>query len=76
MVCPPSQTAHHTTTNSHPTSESKFIESRTTFNSTGRLVQVHDHRKARHSADEPRASNATYEDYKRSQEGKDRRTGY
>ncbi len=48
------------------------MESRTNSDSSGRTVEVHDHRKARYIDDEPRASNATYEDYKRSQARKDR----
>jgi hypothetical protein len=59
-----------------PDSDSKYMESRTRSNSSGRTVEVHDHRKARHSDEEPRASNATSEDYKHSQARKDRRTMY
>lgn len=76
VVCPTLQTSHHTTTDNHSTSDSKYMESRTCFNSSGRTVEVHDHRKARLIDDEPRASNATSEDYKHSQARKDRRTMY
>jgi hypothetical protein len=64
------QTSRCTTTNNHPTSEFKFIKSTTHTSSTcGRAVEVHDHFKAR-IVDEPRASQATSEDYKRTQQRK------
>jgi len=53
-----------------PDSEFKFIKSTTHTSSTcGRAVEVHDHFKAR-IVDEPRASQATSEDYKRTQQRK------
>jgi hypothetical protein len=36
--------------------------------SRGGTIEIHNHLKARHVAAEPRASEATYEDYKRTQE--------
>ncbi len=74
-LCNLTQSSHRTT-NNHPTSDSKYMTSRTSFSSSGRTVEVHDHKKARIDDDEPRASKATYEDYKRSQERKDRRAVY
>ena len=56
-----------TTTDRYPTSEDKYMISKTTSTPRG-TIEVHNHRKARHIAVEPRASEATYEDYKRTQE--------
>ncbi len=38
-----------------------------------RTLELHDHQKARCIEDEPRASKATYEDYRKTQERKSRR---
>jgi len=48
-------------------SEDKYMISKTTSTSRGGTIEVHNHRKARHIAAEPRASEATYEDYERTQ---------
>lgn len=63
---------HRTMSNYHPTSEDKIITSKTTY-TTERTIEVHDHRKARYINDEPRASHATYEDYKQTQRRKSRK---
>jgi len=55
-----------------PDNEDKYMTSKTT-SASGRIVEVHDHRKARYIVDEPRASKATYEDYKLTQERKPRK---
>jgi len=54
-----------------PDNEYKFIKSTTTTTTSvsGRAVEVHDHFKAR-IVDEPRASSATSQDYKRTQQRK------
>ncbi|KAN0092186.1 hypothetical protein V8E51_018033 [Hyaloscypha variabilis] len=51
-----------------PDNEDKYIISKTTSTSRGGTIEIHNHLKARHVAAEPRASEATYEDYKRTQE--------
>jgi len=63
---PLTQTAR-TTTDHHPTSEDKFMISKINPTSRG-TIEIHNHRKARHVVAEPRASDATSEDYKRTQE--------
>jgi hypothetical protein len=68
MVCFPLTQAHRTTTNRRSTSEDKYIISKTTSTSRGGMIEIHNHLKARHIAAEPRASEATYEEYKRTQE--------
>ncbi|PMD51461.1 uncharacterized protein K444DRAFT_232879 [Hyaloscypha bicolor E] len=56
----------------YSTSEDKYITSKTSTTSRG-TIEVHNHRKARHTSDEPRASNATYEDYKETQRKQQRK---
>jgi hypothetical protein len=63
---------HRTMSNYHPTSEDKIITSKTTYTAE-RTIEVHDHRKARYINDEPRASHATYEDFKQTQRRKSRK---
>jgi len=55
-----------------PDNEFKYIKSKTTTSASGRTVEVHDHFKAR-LVEEPRASNATSEDYKQTQQRKNRK---
>jgi len=55
-----------------PNNEFKYIKSTTHTSASGRVVEVHDQLQAR-VVDEPRASNATYEDYKRTQQRKSRK---
>jgi len=55
-----------------PDNEDKYITSKTSTTSRG-TIEVHNHRKARHTNDEPRASNATYEDYKETQRKQQRK---
>jgi hypothetical protein len=66
------QISRRTIANNHPTSEYKYMKSKTSTSASGRAVEVHDHFKAR-IVDEPRASNATSEDYKQTQQRKSRK---
>jgi hypothetical protein len=58
----------HTTTDYHLTAEDGYM-----ITKTRRRVEVHDHQKARYIEDEPRSSNATYEEYRKTQERKPRK---
>jgi hypothetical protein len=44
-----------------------------TISTSRRIIEVHDHQKARHTEDEPRSSGATYEEYRKTQYRKPRK---
>ena len=73
----PTQAPCRTAANSHLNIDSKYSKSPTsTSKKSHRVVQVDDHRdhnKARYLPAEPRASKATYEDYKKTSDREGRR---
>jgi hypothetical protein len=64
MVCLPSHTHVVQPADYHLTAESGYMTTKT-ISTSRRIVEVHDHQKARHTDDEPRSSGATYEEYNR-----------
>jgi len=47
-----------------PDNEDGYMTTKT-ISTSRRIIEVHDHQKARHNEDEPRSSRATYEEYNR-----------
>ncbi|PMD24417.1 hypothetical protein NA56DRAFT_487012 [Hyaloscypha hepaticicola] len=55
-----------------PDNEDGYMTTRT-ISTPRRIIEVHDHQKARHTEDEPPSSGATYEEYRKTQQRKPRK---